>query len=546
LDLTNRKFANFTGSELLAAQPDLVSAEGSEAWNCYGVNLTDEPQTVKQALSGPDAKHWKEAMDSELKSLSDQQTWTLVNRPDGRSIIKNKWVFKVKRNVDGSVNRYKARLVAKGYTQKFGVDYDEVFSPVIRGDTIRILFAVAQKENFHLKQLDVVGAYLYGKLDEELYMEEPDGFQTKSGGAVVCKLNKALYGLKQSARTWNHHFADALKEFGLTRSLSDNCLFMNAQGTLFLAFYVDDCICAAKEKKELDKLLTSLKQKFKVTVGDVDCFLGIQVERNKDFILLHQEAYIKKVVSQFGMEGCNPVQTPFESGLSIWDLEGHQKNEALPYRELIGSLMFIAVWTRPDISHAVSVLSQYFDSASDIHWNAAKRVLRYLSGTLRTGIKFGGGNTELIGYSDADFGGDKGRSRSGVVFLLNNGPITWMSRKQTVTSTSTCQAEYVAAFEATKQAVWLRRILTDLGLKPKGPTVINIDNEGAICVIKNPGNAHNRTKHWDVKHHYLQDMYSENIIKPVHVPSKKELADFLTKPLTIDNFRKNLMQLNMM
>lgn len=539
----NLKDWRFSGSTLCGP---------SHAMMAWANKSEEEPSTVAEALQSKHKDKWKAAMQLELKTLQEQGTWHLVERPAGRTVVSNKWVFKIKRNTDGAIDRFKARLVARGFTQRHGLDYGETFSPVVRGDTVRTLFAVIQLRRLTMSQVDVTGAYLYGDLDDDIYMEEPEGFESASDGSVVCKLRKSIYGLKQSARQWNKKFTDVLHTVGLKQTKSDSCLFTNDCHSLFFALYVDDGLIASTDKSAINSLIHKLSSCFTVTVGDAKTFIGLQVEReSSNHLLIHQESYIKRLLHQFAMTDCKPVSTPMDasSKLSVVDDEHVKDGNSFPYRQLVGSLMYLSVCTRPDISYAVSMLAQFFDRATEKHWGAAKRVLRYLSGTAKLGIRFGGRNSggHLYGFSDADLGGcpETVKSRSGVVFMLNNGPITWMSKKQTTVATSTCNSEFIAAFEATKQAVWLRRLVADFGLAPKGPTPISVDNQSAIFLIKNPHSSHKNSKHFEIAHAYSQEQYAKKVISVHYVESDEQIADILTKPLVPVRFRCNLQLLNM-
>lgn len=510
-----------------------------------------DPVTVKQALTSPEHSKWADAMQKEIDSLAEQDAWVLVPRPKDKNVIQSRWVFRTKYRSDGSVDRHKARLVAKGFTQKHGVDYEETFSPVVRFDTVRLLLSVVQAKGLFVKQIDVVGAYLYGSLDEEIYMEEPECFKTKTDGSVVCRLQKSLYGLKQSARQWNKRFRDALQSLGLQASQSDPCLYSNKAKNLLFALYVDDGIIAAKDKKTLDKCIKSLEHQFRVTVGDLDAFVGIQVDQLPDGSMkLHQQMYVKKLLSRFRMTDCHPVSTPVDASVVLCKPEVDDKNgdkDSYPYREAVGALMFLAVCTRPDLAFAVSHLSQFLESNDKTHWQAAKRVFQYLKGREDYGITFGKGSLELMAYSDADHANDKvtRRSRTGILFLLNNGLVSWLSQKQGMIATSSCEAEYGAAFAAAKHITWLRSLMEDMGCKPAGPTRLFVDNQGAIAVIKNPDGNHKRSKHWDLQLKYTGEKVSDGIISVEFVPSRGQLADILTKPLPPGRFKENVILLRL-
>ena len=506
-----------------------------------------DPITVKDALTSPDYKQWEKAMQSEMDALKEQRAWTLCLRPKNKNVIQNRWIFKTKYRPDGSIEKHKARLVAKGFTQQYGRDYGETFSPVVRFDTVRLLLSIIQAKNLKAKQIDIVGAYLYGSLEEEIYMEEPECFKTTRTGNTVCKLKKSLYGLKQSARQWNRKFTDALRSLGLEAAASDPCLFTNKTFDLFFALYVDDGLVAGNDEKAVAKIISLLEDKFKVTVGDMHSFVGIQIERLPNgHMKLHQESYTKRILSRFRMEDSKTVSTPVDSGIKLTKGKKGEGPNSFPYREAVGALNFLAVCTRPDIAFAVAMLSQYSDCAGAEHWTAVKRLLRYLKGSANLGITFGGGDLTLVAFSDADHANDEEtrRSRTGIVFMMNSGCVSWQSQKQSMIATSTCQAEYGAAFTAAKHIVWSREMLAQMGCKQTDPTPLHVDNTGAIGAVENPDRNFKRTKHWDIQHKYTNEQVSLNQIVITRVSSTDQFADILTKPLTPGRFKQNVEQLN--
>ena len=392
---------------------------------------------------------------------------------------------------------------------------------------------------------------MYGTLDEEIYMEEPECFRSSQNGATVCKLNKSLYGLKQSARQWNRKFQEALLSLGLQATHADPCLYTNKANDLFFALYVDDGILAAKTEKTLVKAISLLVSRFKVTMGELGSFVGIQVERLANGNLkLHQEAYAKRILERFNMRHCKSISTPVDAGIKLDDQRsatGQQGEESFPYREAVGAIMFLTVCTRPDLAFAVSMLSQFLETAGPAHWTAVKRVMRYISGTPKHGITFGGGTPELAAFSDSDYANDEvsRKSRTSILFTMNGGAVSWLSQKQSLIATSTCEAEYGAAFSAAKHAVWIRRLLQDMGNRLTGPTKLSIDNTGAIKVIANPFGQHKRSKHWDIQCKFTHEKVKEGVIETAFIPSHLNPADILTKALTPGRFIDNVAQLNM-
>lgn len=378
--------------------------------------------------------------------------------------------------------------------------------------------------------------------------EEPEGFETSTNGQKVCKLKKSLYGVKQSSRQWNRKFNMFLESVGLQSTDSDPCLYTNKTQDVFFALYVDDGLLAAQDDHVLTSIITVMKEEFKVTVGKAEYFVGLQIERTSSQIFLHQQAYTKRILQRFGMSNASPVRTAADACNKLKLACGSERADDVPYRELVGSVMFLMVSTRPDIAYAVSSLSKYLDKHQKEHWTAAKRLLRYLNGTQKYGIRFGG-SSPLVGFCDADFAGDEDsrHSHTGLVFIFNNGPLTWLSQSQSTVSTSTCEAELTAAFAATKEAIWLKRLLSEVGYNRGGPVKLFIDNQGTIKYIQNPlMNNHKRSKHWDIRFKFTKEMEASGVIKVEYVPTTEQLADILTKPLTAELFTQNVKKLNML
>ena len=512
----------------------------------YHVCEISEPKTIKEALSGDHAKEWKEAADSEYKSLLENETWELVELPPSKRPVKCKWVFKVKHKSDGTVERFKARLVAKGYTQKYGIDYDETFSPVVRFTSIRLLLAYAVQNDMLIHQMDVVTAFLNGELEEEIYMEQPDAYIEPGKEHLVCRLKKSLYGLKQAPRCWNKAFREYLISIGFQQSEADPCVYIQAKddAITIIAVYVDDLILITKTKEEMEQVKDSLKIKFKMKdMGKLHYCLGVSIEQDDEqkCLWIHQKQYILNMLAKHGMTDAKTVSTPSDTSVKLEKDDGVSKDvDGTKYQSLVGSLLYAAIATRPDIAHAVGVVSKFNARPSEAHLTAAKRILRYLKGTSNLALKYKKSDEEIpIGYSDADWAGDMDdrHSTSGNLFLMSGGAVSWMSKKQATVALSTAEAEYVALSSAAQEAVWIQKLLSDLGTPPDKPMTMMEDNQGAIAIAKNPV-AHARTKHIDIRHHYVRELVQKRLIELCYCQTDDMVADVLTKPLTRARFEK--------
>jgi Reverse transcriptase (RNA-dependent DNA polymerase)/gag-polypeptide of LTR copia-type/Zinc knuckle len=502
---------------------------------------TDEPTTYNEAMSSKDNKKWQDAMKEEMLSLEENNTWKLVKLPPGCKAIDNRWVFHIKQSADGSVERYKARLVAKGYSQRAGIDYEETFSPVARFDTIRSVLSVVATENLHIAQFDVKTAFLYGTLDEEIYMKQPEGFN--DGSDHVCRLERSLYGLKQSSRCWNKRFVDHLMKLGFTQSEADPCLYVRHKSgrTLIVVLYVDDGIVAATYDEDCQNFLKNLTTEFKITAGPVSCFLGIEIKQQKDgSIFITQETYARKILQKFNMLESNPVGTPAVYTQDPEDsLTKQSIAENVPYRAAVGSLMYLATGTRPDLAHAMSIVSQKLDNATVEDWNKVKRILKYLNGTVELGILYQHNGAKTIeAFSDADYAQDveTRRSTSGTVCKFADGAITWLSQKQKCVALSTTEAEIIAANEAAKDVIWLKRLFYDL-MRYSDIPVLKCDNTGAVKLTRNP-EFHKRTKHIDTRYFWVRERQLDGDLKVEHIAGEDQVADIMTKPVPKPRFQK--------
>ena len=503
-----------------------------------------DPLSLDEAKGRPDWPKWVTAIQEELATLKKAETWEIVERPKERNIVKNKWVFRIKKDAAGAVERYKARLVAKGFTQVFGVDYYDTWAPVAKLGSIRLLLATATQHGWPVDMFDFHSAFLNGELDsnEEVYMELPQGYEEKDPKRYVCKLNKSLYGLKQAGRKWYDALCKALAEIGFKKSEADPAVFYAKSGNdiAILACHVDDCTITGSSKELVQSYKDKLKQKYSLTdLGPANWLLGIKITRDPErrTMSLSQESYIDSILTKFNFTDLKPFSTPMDPSIRFsrdqcpQTIEEIADMKKVPYREAIGSLNYCAVATRPDIAFSVSLLAQFMDNPGRVHWEAVKRIFRYLSGTKNWKLTYGTTDNGLEGYTDADGSSQEHRHAiSGYVFLVNGGAISWSSKKQELVTLSTAESEYVAATYAAKEALWLRRIVNEVFEPVTKPMTLYSDSQSAIALTKD-GSYHARTKHIDIRYHFIRFVVQNGSIKLIYCPTEEMTADILTKAL---------------
>jgi hypothetical protein len=521
-----------------------VSTKGlSEPLKSFEHKLSSShiPTGVHEALSDP---NWSRAIQEEMEALLKNNTWNLVSLPKGKKTVGCKWVFSLKYKVDGSIERYKARLVAKGYTQTYGVDYQETFSPVAKLNTVRVLLSIAANLDWPLHQFDVKNAFLHGDLEEEVYMDVPPGYTVSSGDQTVCRLQRALYGLKQSPRAWFGRFSLAMKKYGFQQSNSDHTLFLkhNKGRVTALIIYVDDMIITGNDTEEISKIQRQLGTEFEMkNLGGLKYFLGIEVARSNEGIFISQRKYVLDLLSEVGMLDCKPVDTP-----TIQNHKFGENNDSVPtnkeqYQRLVGKLIYLS-HTRPDIAYAVNVLSQYMQNPSEAHMDAVIRIIRYLKYAPSRGLMFYKNNhLNVEGYTDADWAGSLSdrRSTSGYFTFVGGNLVTWRSKKQKVVALSSAEAEFRGMSKGLCELLWLKRLLTEIGFEPKTEMKLFCDNKAAIEISHNPV-QHDRTKHIEVDRHFIKQNLEGKIIKFPFVRSEDQLADMLTKAVSSKVFHSSL------
>ena len=517
----------------------------------------EEPKSLHEAMQSKFSEQWKCACDSEYESLLKNKTFELVPLPPGKNVVNNGWVFKAKPDANGNVSRFKARLVAKGFTQEYGIDYEEIYAPVAHDRSIKTILSLVNAMDLELHQMDVKTAFLNGELDTEIFMRQPEGYVDPNNPDLVCRLNKGLYGLKQAARCWNVAIDNYLKSIGYKSTNADPCVYTKQENRklMILCLYVDDILLASNDKCWLESEKKVLKDGFEmVDQGEAHYILGMNIFRNKKerILFVNQTRYIQEILRRFGMgEENRPTSTPMDPNQSFRPCESeHERfHDVQLYKSAIGALTYVMSSTRPDLCASVGALARFSDNPTKEHWTAVKRILRYLRKTVDYGIQFGGKKetekkVELKAFCDASWAGDieSRKSTSGFLIQLCDGPISWKNKRQDVVALSSTEAEYIAISFATQEIMWLRSFLNELGFPQKGPTVICEDNLNAIAIAKNPI-ACRRTKHIDVRYHYIREKVNENKISLQYCSTNDMLADILTKGLAkqkFENFRSQI------
>ncbi|KAL8161807.1 hypothetical protein V2J09_013296 [Rumex salicifolius] len=501
------------------------------------LSLGEDPISFRKAMESDNSEKWLIAMKEELKSMSDNNVWDLVELPKGVKTIGSKWVYKTKRDSKGNVERYKARLVAKGFTQKDGIDYKETFAPVSKKDSLRIVLALVAHYDLELHQMNVKTAFLNGELEEEVYMDQPEGLLATRNEHKVCKLRKSIYGLKQDSRQWYLKY----------KTLSRHTVYLHKnqwEQICNLVLYVDDILLAANDMGLLHDIKKYLSKNFEMKdMGQASYVIGIEIFRNRSqgWLSLSQKGYINKVLERYKMEKCSAGLVPIQKGDKFSKMqcprnELEQKEmDRIPYALVVGSLNYVQTCTRPYISFAVGMLGRYQSNPRMDHWKAAKKVLRYLQGTKEVMLTYKRSvHLEVIGYSNSDFARciDSRKSTFGYVFLLAEGAVSWKSGKQSVTATSTMEAEFVACFEATIHGLWMRNFISGLGIVDSiaRPLRIYCDNSAAVFFSKNDKYSKG-AKHMELKFLSVKEEVQKRIVFFEHIRTDMMVADPLTKGL---------------
>ncbi|CAM8889509.1 unnamed protein product [Rhodiola kirilowii] len=486
-------------SEVIGSPSDGVQTHrnlsNSREWSACSCFLSSiEPKNIKEALLD---EYWVLAMQEELEEFARNDVWDLVPRPDGVNVIGTKWIFKNKSDASGNITRNKARLVAQGYTQIEGIDFEETFAPVARLEAIRLLLALACHLKFRLFQMDVKSAFLNGFLNEKVFVAQPKGFEDPHHLAFVYHLKKALYGLKQAPRACYERLTVFLIDHGYVRGGVDKTLFVKDTRSDFIIaqIYVDDFVFGSNTQKLVDQFVEQMQKEFKMSmVGEMNYFLGLQVTQKEDGIFISQSKYAKNLIKKFDLEKASHKRTPDATHIKITKDEAGTKVDQTLYK--------------------------------------IKRIIKYVCGTIEFGIWYTKDtNPHLVGYCDADWAGnaEDRKSTSGGCFFLGNNLVSWFSKKQNSISLSTAEAEYIAAGSNCTQLLWMKQMLSEYGVKQEEMTLY-CDNMSAISISKNPM-QHSRTKHIDIRHHFIRELVEQKVVTLTHVTTDKQLADIFTKPL---------------
>ncbi|GJV55181.1 retrotransposon protein, putative, ty1-copia subclass [Tanacetum coccineum] len=509
----------------------------------------NEPTSYKAAMLDSESNKWIDAMNAEIQSMMDNMVWVLVDLPSGCKTVGSKWIFKKKTDMDGIVHVYKARLVAKGYTQLYGVDYEETFSPVGDIRAIRILISIAAYYDYEIWKMDVKTTFLNGYLDKDIYMVQPEGFVDPNHPRKVCKFQRSIYGLKQASRSWNKRFDDEIKRFGFAQNLDEPCVYQKASGSnvTFLILYVDDIIIMGNHIPSLQSVKDYLGKCFSMKdLGEAAFILGIRIyrDRSKRLIGLSQNAYMDKILKRYKMNNSKRGTIPMQERLDLNKSQGAQmpkevnRMKNVPYASAVGSIMCAVRCTRPDVAFAQNITSRFQQNPGELHWTAVKNILKYLRNTKDMFLVYGGNpSTELRVecYCDAGFETDRDdtKSQTGYVFVLNGGAVDWKSSKQSTTAMSATESEYIAASEAAMEAVWIRKFISGLGIVPTINEPLNMycDNSAAVHYANEPG-VQKGARHYQRRYHYVRECVELGEIRILKVHTDNNLADPFTKALS--------------
>ena len=511
--------------------------------HCFHINVTTIylPNTYNQAMQSKEWHKWKEAMDKEMKSLLENNTWELVPIPLDKPVIGGRWVFQLKPDPIQEA-LFKARYCAQGYTQRLGLNFVDTYAPTAKTTSIRFVSDISIQESLLTHHADVNNAYLNADIDyDDIYIQQPQGYVQDP--SYCCKLNKAIYGLKQAAFRWHETVKTFMFSQNLTQCIMDPCVFIRRTetSTLIILIWVDDLIIAASDDRTMKEFKDNFGRSFKIKdLGELRWFLGINFQRTKDKMSLDQSLYVKNILTRFEANDAIPCSTPCEPG--IYDLL-KEPSEPLEnptvYRALIGSLIYLMTATRPDLAFIITLLSRFMQTPTKMHLKLGRRVLRYLKATVNHKLTYvkSKNKISIVGHSDSDWAGDSDcQSVSGYVFKLTeeSALVSWRSGKQSLIAASSCESEYIALFHAASEGLFLRQLLAEFTNEPPKTVHIFGDNMSALKLSDHQAN-HKKSRHINIKFHFIRKYVEKKFIKLAYIPSRLNMADMCTKPIKAPN-----------
>ncbi|KAI7959985.1 hypothetical protein MJO29_005053 [Puccinia striiformis f. sp. tritici] len=500
--LTSKRRAHLA-NKILTTSPfyDTIFALSASA----NTPLASVPKSYKQAMASPEVAQWTDAVDVELAAMVRLKVWDVVPIPSGANLLGSIWVFHKKYDTDGNLLKFKARLCAQGSAQQEGIDYTETYAPTGRSAALRMVLAYAVNNNLGIHQMDVRNAFLNGTLDEVIHLCCPAGLTIPPGHCL--KLNKSIYGLKQAPRVWYRALSEFFATINFSPAPNEPCLFVSQVPgwQCMVHVYVDDMVIIGNDVNRFKKLI---KARFLMDdLGPASSLLGMKIPRFKSHITLSQEKHIDKILTEYKFVNCRPVSTPMVPNTRLVAATPAERDHFdalnINYRRAIGSINYVAVATRPDISFAVSQLSQHLENPGINHWRAYNHLLRYISATKSLSVRIGGGDKSFRIYTD-DWGNcpELRRSYSGYLVTWGDTILGWKSKKQASVSTSTTEAEYQSLYDGVQEAIWINSIMVSLTGHLVYPIDVFCDNQAAIALSHNPL-ANQHTKHIDIKYHFI-------------------------------------------
>ena len=514
----------------------------------YAMGDEDDPKSVGQALARPESKEWSKAMDVEINQLERLKTWKIVHPPPGANVINSGFVFRQKRDANGQIETYKARFIGKGYGQEYGIDHFKTFAPSVKMTSLRVVLSYAAQEDWEIHQIDIKSAYLNATITETIYVKPLHGYLKPEDKGKVCLLLKGLYGIKQAGREWYRELSKTFSELKFARSHADHSVFYKLNDEpIIVTVSTDDMTLSAKYLKTIQRLKDDLQIRYGISdLGEIHWILGIEVKRDRAArtISLSQRSYIESFLKEFHLDDANSVSVPAEPGLILGNHQSPEtardlkEMENIPYARGVGKLNYFYVTTGPQIGYSNGILARYMANPGRTHWEALKRVLRYVKGVKDNWLTLGGSNEGLEGFTDSDFASQPDRhSISGYVFRFRGGAVSWSSKRQPIVTLSTTEAEYVAGTQAAKEAIWLRRLIGEITTPFTRPTPLFCDNNGARSLAKDDAIFHPRTKHIDIRFHFIRETVENRHISVIHIPSNENIADIFTKALARAKFQ---------